>query len=919
MRNRSSLWRHTRQSIPLGVLIGPLFLFWMFVALPARAADANLIANASAETASSKAGLPLAWLKGGFGSNNRSLTYPVAGIDGAKAMKTEIASYTDGDAKWYFQPVSVSGGQTLAFSDWYTSSATTVVTIQYQLQDGTYRYPVLFAGLPPASNWTQAAKTFTVPKNYGSPVVNVSIFHAIKSVGWVVTDNYRLQTVDTISPTVTLAPVSPQPATGVIVLSATASDDVGVTGVQLYVDGLKTGNEIGSAPYAFAWDTGGEDDGLHSVFVVAHDAAMNSATSTPIQVETRNHAGGTLIVQVSVINDDGGVKTAAEFPTFIDAANVVSGAPNSVEAGTHVVSEITDAGYASTVTGDCASDGSVSVAMDAVKQCTIVNDDIAPLLTPAANLIANPSVESASSVPGVPVGWLKGGSGANTRLLTYPVAGFDGAKAIRTEITGYTNGDAKWYFQPVAVTGGQSYTFSDAYTSNVESSLTVQYRLQDGTYKYADIALHLPAASVWTELSRTFTVPTSYAAPVAALTVFHLIKSVGWIATDAHRLVQYVPPPVDPDNLVVNASFETPAAGASGLPAFWFRTASPGTQAGFAYPVSGQSGAAAAQVNVTSYVSGSGAKWYFQPVPVTPGASYEFSDEYKATAPSLVTLQFLFDDGHYDYLDLLDLASADGWTKAADRFVVPAHAVSMTAIHLIKSVGTLTTDSFSLKKLPDGRFDAGMISLDFDDGLTSVYQNAVPLLDAAGIRSTQYIITGSFGLSGNVDQSQTAAMRSAGHEIGSHTRTHAHLTQLAPAEVTSEVAGARSDLAALGMDPSTFAYPYGEFNNAVEQAVVVAGYRGARSVRQGFNSRNTNPFELEDQHVESNTTIDQIKGWIDQALADRTWLILELHDIDHSGLQYSTTPEILAQILAYIQSTGIRVVTNAEGLTAMGH
>jgi peptidoglycan/xylan/chitin deacetylase (PgdA/CDA1 family) len=161
-------------------------------------------------------------------------------------------------------------------------------------------------------------------------------------------------------------------------------------------------------------------------------------------------------------------------------------------------------------------------------------------------------------------------------------------------------------------------------------------------------------------------------------------------------------------------------------------------------------------------------------------------------------------------------------------------------------------------------------------------------------------------------------MQADGHEIDAHTRTHPHLTWLSHDDMVSEVAGSKSDLEALGMSPVTFAYPFNDFNDDVEQAVKDAGFQGARSARQGFNNRYTDPFALLDQHVESSVTIDQVQGWIDQAIADKTWLILEVHDVDESGSQYSITPEMLDQIIAYVQSSGISVVTNSQGLTAMG-
>ena len=35
----------------------------------------------------------------------------------------------------------------------------------------------------------------------------------------------------------------------------------------------------------------------------------------------------------------------------------------------------------------------------------------------------------------------------------------------------------------------------------------------------------------------------------------------------------------------------------------------------------------------------------------------------------------------------------------------------------------------------------GLVSINFDDGYQSMYDNGLPILDAAGLKSTQYIIT----------------------------------------------------------------------------------------------------------------------------------------------------------------------------------
>lgn len=97
---------------------------------------------------------------------------------------------------------------------------------------------------------------------------------------------------DTTKPTVSLT----APATGAAVggsavqLTATASDNVGVAGVQFKLDGANLGSEDTAAPYAAAWNTTTAAEGAHSLTAVARDAAGNAQTSVAINVTVDNTA-----------------------------------------------------------------------------------------------------------------------------------------------------------------------------------------------------------------------------------------------------------------------------------------------------------------------------------------------------------------------------------------------------------------------------------------------------------------------------------------------------------------------------------------------------------------------------------------------------------------------------------------------------
>lgn len=76
-----------------------------------------------------------------------------------------------------------------------------------------------------------------------------------------------------------------------VAVSADASDNVGVVGVQFELDGADLGGEDLSAPYGVLWNTLLTGNGTHTLTAVARDAAGNSTTSLPITVTVDNVDG----------------------------------------------------------------------------------------------------------------------------------------------------------------------------------------------------------------------------------------------------------------------------------------------------------------------------------------------------------------------------------------------------------------------------------------------------------------------------------------------------------------------------------------------------------------------------------------------------------------------------------------------------
>ena len=94
---------------------------------------------------------------------------------------------------------------------------------------------------------------------------------------------------DTTRPTIALtAPSNGATVSGTATLSASATDNVGVAGVQFKVDGVNVGAEDAVSPYSVLWNTVGGSAGSHSITALARDAAGNTTTSAVVTVTVNN-------------------------------------------------------------------------------------------------------------------------------------------------------------------------------------------------------------------------------------------------------------------------------------------------------------------------------------------------------------------------------------------------------------------------------------------------------------------------------------------------------------------------------------------------------------------------------------------------------------------------------------------------------
>ncbi len=149
-------------------------------------------------------------------------------------------------------------------------------------------------------------------------------------------------------------------------------------------------------------------------------------------------------------------------------------------------------------------------------------------------VIVNPSVETADSVdPSVPANWSSNSWGSNTAVFTYLNEGHTGSRSVKVEVTGYVDGDAKWYFDPIELEP-RDYVFSNYYRSDVDTKVILAVTTDTGDTKYLDLPI-APASEEWTSYEASFTMPDDG----ETITVYHVLSRDGYLITDDYKIDYY--------------------------------------------------------------------------------------------------------------------------------------------------------------------------------------------------------------------------------------------------------------------------------------------------------------------------------------------------------------------------------------------
>jgi ADP-heptose:LPS heptosyltransferase/peptidoglycan/xylan/chitin deacetylase (PgdA/CDA1 family)/predicted O-methyltransferase YrrM len=165
---------------------------------------------------------------------------------------------------------------------------------------------------------------------------------------------------------------------------------------------------------------------------------------------------------------------------------------------------------------------------------------------------------------------------------------------------------------------------------------------------------------------------------------------------------------------------------------------------------------------------------------------------------------------------------------------------------------------FLFRSLQAGNYCAlrNKVVITFDDGYRDFVVNALPILLEHQATATMFLVTGMLGGESSwqrsakpmplMSEDEIRHIKSSGISLGSHTVTHAKLTDLGQDDLQRQLRESYDALTAFGESFYSLSYPWGQWSSKVVDAVNASGYECALTAEEqtGLSAANVNIYLL---------------------------------------------------------------------------
>lgn len=136
-----------------------------------------------------------------------------------------------------------------------------------------------------------------------------------------------------------------------------------------------------------------------------------------------------------------------------------------------------------------------------------------------------------------------------------------------------------------------------------------------------------------------------------------------------------------------------------------------------------------------------------------------------------------------------------------------------------------------------------------DDGYSSIWDKALPLLEKYGYQASIFVATSHVGGNNYLSWEQLKELQQKGFEIGNHSHAHAHFLNEQPGEIKEafeeDLEKSHAEFRRhLGGVPKLYAYPFGEYHPELMSVLEDHDYMAAAAQHSGVISAGSRRFAL---------------------------------------------------------------------------
>ena len=206
-----------------------------------------------------------------------------------------------------------------------------------------------------------------------------------------------------------------------------------------------------------------------------------------------------------------------------------------------------------------------------------------------------------------------------------------------------------------------------------------------------------------------------------------------------------------------------------------------------------------------------------------------------------------------------------------------------------------------------------VVSFSFDDFPRTAYSLGGGILRSFGVRGTFYAAPGLINSTNDLGAQMTPgdidSLLADGHELGSHTFSHASCRRVGPDEFETDAIKGREVLQKMtGQEIESFSFPFGHVTMTAKKTIGPQ-MSSCRSIYGGVNGTSTDLNLLRANslygHVEESGFAQSL---LYETVRRNAWLIFYTHDVRSNPSPFGCTPELFENVVAFTMKLGIPVL-----------